>query len=54
MQGCLTPGSPGAPPADLAAPGAPVEPEPVAADVDPHLALLAETVGCEAVDAAAD
>lgn len=50
----LAPGPAGAPPPDLAVPGAPVESEPVPADVDAHLALLAEAVRREAVDAGAD
>ena len=50
----LAPGSSGTPPADLPVPGAPVEPEPVAADVDAHLPLFTEAVGSEGVDASPD
>lgn len=50
----LAPGSSRAPPSDLAVPCTAVESEPVAADGDSHLALLAEAVGREAVHTGAD
>lgn len=54
VEGGLAPGSPGAPPPDLAVPGAAVKPEPVTADVDSHLPLFAEAVGGETVQSSAD
>lgn len=54
VEGGLTPGPPGASPSNFAISGATVKPEPVAADVDAHLPLLAEAVGGETVDAGAD
>lgn len=54
VEGGLTPGPSGASPSNFAISGATVKPEPVAADVDAHLPLLAEAVGGETVDAGAD
>ncbi|CAH2085771.1 unnamed protein product [Euphydryas editha] len=51
VEGSFTPGPSGASPSYFTVSGATVKPEPVAADVDAHLALFAEAVGGETVDA---
>lgn len=50
----FTPRASGTPPTDFPVPRTPIESEPVTADVDAHLPLLAEAVGGEAVDTGSD
>lgn len=54
VKSCLAPRSPWAPPANLPVPGASIEPEPVATDVDAHLPLLAEAVWSEGINASSN
>lgn len=50
----FAPGSARAPPPDLAVSCAAVKSEPVPADIDAHLSLLAKAVGREAIETSAD
>lgn len=54
MKSCFAPWPSGTPPSDLAISRTTVKPKSVAAYVDTHLSLLAETVGCKAVQSRAN